>query len=218
MQQNVYREYSWQKGVFVQVAFPGLYPVISRTEAEALQQQANTGQAFPWSDPLITAEQLARDIFKWPVISPQDIVLNNNGSTAQVQLIQQSPSLQVIVTLERLVQHSRTGLWFVTGARTAGLTVDQLRATSVLTSPATIKGTGTLADGQTIATLFDHTLTPLSLLNNPTLNADSVGGYTGMLFYTNRVQNQSGLLLLQSLPPKGSTEVGHLLLTGVILG
>src|SRR5436309_583734 len=38
-QQNVYREYSWQNGRFVQVTFPSLYPVTSRSEAEALQQQ-----------------------------------------------------------------------------------------------------------------------------------------------------------------------------------
>ena len=218
MQQNVYREYSWQHGAFVQVAFPSSYPVTSRGEAEALQQQANNGQTLPWSDPMMTAEQMAKDIFKWPAISPQDAVSNNNGVMAQVQLIQQTPPLQVTVTLERLIQHNSTGLWFVTRAQSTGLTLDQPQVGTLVTSPTTIKGTAALPDGQTMATLFDHTLTPLSLLNNPTLNVAASGTYTGIVLYTNAVQNQPGLLLVQSLPPGGSTETGQLLLIGVILG
>jgi hypothetical protein len=218
LQQYVYREYSWQNSRFVQVTFPSLYPVTSRSEAEALQQQANDGQSMPWSDPLMTAEQMAKDIFKWVANSPQDAVLNNNGTTAQVRLVQQKPHMQVTVTLERLVQQNKTGLWFVTGAQAGGITLNQPQASSMVTSPATIKGVGALTDGQTTATLFDHTLTPLSLLNNPTLNVATNGAYTGMLYYTNSVQNQPGLLLVQSVPPNGSSEAGQLLLTRVILG
>src|SRR5579863_3294568 len=44
LQQNIYREYTWQDGTFRRVAFPGLYPVTSRAEAEALQQDADSGQ------------------------------------------------------------------------------------------------------------------------------------------------------------------------------
>src|SRR5437588_1309006 len=211
LQQNVYREYSWQQGRLVQVVFAGLYPVTSRSEAEALQQQADNGQAGPWNDPLMTAEQMAKDIFKWSAISPQDAVLNNDGITAHVQLIQQSPQLQVTVTLQRLVQHDNKGLWFVTGAQTRDITSDQLQASRVVTSPMTVQGTGALADGQTTATLFDHTLTPLTILNNPTPSVGANGAYNGMLFYTNGVQNQPGLLLIESLPHNGSSEMGRLL-------
>jgi hypothetical protein len=106
----------------------------------------------------------------------------------------------------------------VTGAQAGGITLNQPQASSMVTSPATIEGVGALTDGQTTATLFDHTLTPLSLLNNPTLNVATNGAYTGMLYYTNSVQNQPGLLLVQSVPPSGSSEMGQLLLTRVILG
>ncbi len=218
LQQNVYREYSWQKGTFVQISFPGLYPVTSRGEAEALQQAADNGQTQPWNDPLATAEQMAKDLFKWTATSPQNTVLNNNGVTAQVELIQQNPQIQVTVTLERLIQHDDKGLWFVTAAQSNGMTLAQPQTPGLVTSPTTVQGTGALADGQTSATLFDHTLTPLSLLNNATLNVDSHGTYNGLLFYNNSVQNQPGLLLVQSMPPSGSSEAGQLLLTRVILG
>lgn len=218
LQQNVYREYTWQNGAFVQISFPGLYPVTSRGEAEALQQAADNGQTQPWSDPLATAEQMAKDLFKWTATSPQNTVLNNNGVTAQVELIQQNPQIQVTVTLERLIQHDDKGLWFVTAAQSNGMTLNQPPTSAIVTSPTTVHGTGALADGQSSATFFDHTLTPLSLLNNATLNVDNHGTYNGLLFYNNSVQNQPGLLLVQSMPPSGSSEAGQLLLTRIILG
>jgi hypothetical protein len=214
----VYREYNWQNGRFVQISFPSLYPAASRSEAETLQQQANSGQSLPWSDPLITAKQMATDIFKWPANSSQDTVLNNNGTIAQVQLVQQYPQMRVTVTLKRLLQQNKAGIWFVTEAQTSGIRLKQPQVSNVVTSPASIKGTGALAGGLTTAALFDHTLAPLSLLNNPTLNVDTDGTYAGTLFYTNSVQNQPGLLLIESLPSSGSSEAGQLLLTRVILG
>ena len=217
LQQNIYREYRWFHGTFVQAVFPSLYPVISRSEAEALQQQVNNGQTLPWSDPLATAEQMAKDLFKWPASSSQDSVLNNNGTTAHVLLIQQNPALQVTVTLERLVQHTNKGLWFVTAATSTGITLAQPQTGAAITSPATVQGAGALADGQLTATLYDHTLTSLTLLNNPALTVDTNGAYTGSLFYTNNAHNQPGLLLIQSIPPPGSTEAGQLVLIKVIL-
>lgn len=218
LQQNIYREYRWLNGSFVQVDYPSLYPVTSRSEAEALQQQATSGQSLPWSDPLATAEQMAKDIFKWPGSSSQDSIANNNGVTAQVQLFQQNPSLQITVTLERLVQHNNTGLWFVTAATSSGITLAQPQSGSSISSPVTVNGTGGLTNGQTTATLFDHTYTPLSLLNNPTLSTDSTGTFNGMLFYGNNAPHQEGLLLVQSTPPVGSTEMGQLMLTKVLIG
>ena len=125
-QQNIYREYAWNNGTFVQVNFPGLYPVTSRSEAETLQQQANSGQTLPWTDPLATAEQMAKDILKWQTIDSHDTVLSNDGITAHVKLFQQNPSLEVNVTLERLIQADNHGLWFVVAAQTEGITLDHL--------------------------------------------------------------------------------------------
>ena len=219
LQQNIYREYSWHNGTFIQVPFPSLYPVISRSEAEQLQQQANSGQSgqlVTWSNPLATAEQMAKDLLKWPLISPHDTVVSNNGTTAQVNLFQQSPQMEVTVTLSRLIQQTSGGLWFVTAAHTSGLTLKQNQ--NSITSPLTIQGTGALTDGQTTATLFDHTLSPMAIGSSGLLTADANGNFNGSLTYTTSNADQPGLLLIQSLPPSGSTEVGQMLLTNVIIG
>src|SRR6266700_4196403 len=80
-QQSIYHEYVWQNGSFVQVEFPGLYPVNSRGAAEAIQGETNNGQTFPWNDPLATAEQMAKDIFQWSDSNSQDVVQDNDGTT-----------------------------------------------------------------------------------------------------------------------------------------
>ncbi len=222
LQQNIYREYSWHNGTFIQVPFPSLYPVTSRSEAEQLQQQANSGQSgqpgqlIPWSNPLATAEQMAKDILKWPLISSRDTVVSNNGTTAQVNLFQQNPQMEVVVTLSRLIQQTNGGLWFVTAAHTNGLALKQVPGS--ITSPLLIQGTGALADGQTTAILFDHTLSPMAIGSSRLLAVDANGNFNGSLTYTNSNVGQSGLLLIQSLPPSGSTEMGQMLLTNVIIG
>jgi hypothetical protein len=218
LQQNIYREYRWEHGAFVQITFPGLYPVTSRSEAEALQQQANSGQPLPWSDPILTAQQMAKDIFKWSDGGTQNTVLSNNGTIAQVQLVEQSVPMTVTVTLKRLIQQNKTGLWFVVAAQTSGITLNTTNLVKPIASPMNVTGSNALADGITTATIFDHTLTPLSLLNNPTLKVETSGNYSGSLYYSNAMHDQEGLVLVQSLPPSGSTEVGQLILAKVLLG
>jgi hypothetical protein len=231
LQQNIYREYTWQNGTFNRVAFPGLYPVTSRAEAEALQQDADSGQTLPWNDPLATAEELSRDVFKWPTVDARDTVLSNDGITAQVQLFQANPHLTVNVTLQRLLQHDNKGLWFVVAAYTTGVTLGlagQKRTTlpqdistqTMLHSPIQLSGTSVLADGSTSTTLFDHTLTAIASATTIPLQVSADGTYTGSLAYSGIIPDQQGLLLIASQPlaANNAVENGQLLLVPVLLG
>ncbi len=226
LEQNVYREYAWHNGMFIQREFPGLYPVTSRSEAEALQDEANNGLSLPWSDPLLTAEQLARDIFQWSGSDVQDTLQDNDGMTAHVLLAQKDPPLRVTVTLQRLIQPGSRGLWFVTAAQTRGITLNQAVLQPFVTSPLTIHGSIDLAKGRATTTLFDHTLMPLQTLISPAFTVSAEGAYSETISYTNRVPDQPGLLLIEDLPTKptiahGKAQPpapGQLLLTNLILG
>ena len=218
MQQNLYQEYRWQHGTFVQVAFPGLYPVTDRSEAEALQEQANNGASLPWINSQITAEQMAKDILQWSSGDYQEKVLDNDGTTAHILLVQKQPEMAVTVTLTRIIQNNTKGLWFVTGAQTQGITLEQSQFLAPVTSPIALHGTVSTKDGQATATLFDHTLTAISSLNNTTLSVTADGSYTGSILYSNNKQIQQGLLLLENVPSSKSSEAGQLLLTSVLLG
>ncbi len=234
-QQYIYHEYAWQGNALQQVIFPGFYPVTSRAEAEALQQQANSGQTLPWSDPLATAEAMAKDLLQWPTTSdPQNIVLSNNGTTAQVSLAQQNPPLALDVTLERLVQQNSKGLWFVVAAHTQGITAGldgqdmtslpqanpQASPQPLAPSPLTLQGTGALVDGQSTATLFDHTLSPISSASGVSLQVNADGTYSGSLTYTTLIPGQEGVLLIESLPQAANdaVEQGQVLIAPVLLG
>jgi hypothetical protein len=231
LQQNIYREYAWQNGAFHRVTFPGLYPVSSRAEAEALQQDADSGQTLPWNDPLATAEELSRDVFMWQTVDARDTILSNDGTTAQAQLFQSSPHMLVTVTLQRLLQHDSKGLWFVIAAYTEGITLglagqkattlpQNISAQITLHSPISLSGTSVLADGSTDATLFDHTLTPITGATNIPLQVSADGTYSGSLTCSRIIPDQQGLLLIASQPlaANNAIENGQLLLVPVLLG
>ncbi|MGH2497768.1 MAG: hypothetical protein ACRDIV_23950 [Ktedonobacteraceae bacterium] len=231
LQQNIYREYAWQNDAFHRVAFPALYPVTSRVEAEALQQDADSGQTLPWNDPLAAAEELSKDVFKWPVVDARDTALSNDGVTAQVELFQSNANMIVNVTLQRLLQHDNKGLWFVVAAHTNGITLglagqqrttlpQNISTSTMLHSPIQLSGASALADGSTSATLFDHTLTAITSVTTIPLQVSADGTYTGALNYGGIIADQQGLLLIQSTPLAANNQVesGQLLLVPALLG
>lgn len=222
LQQNIYREYRWTKGALVQTIFPALYPVTSRSEAEELQNEANQGQTTPGINPLITAQEMARDLFRWPDSKMQATLQDTNTTTAHVLLVHDNPRLEVTVTLNRLIQHTSSGLWFVTGAHTAGITVNQVPIAIPVASPMSVQGTIKHIDGHVDVRLFDHTLTLLSKptqSNYPNFIVHTNGHYTATTPYNNPIiPNQPGLLLIEDIPSKKSKDAGLLLLTSVLLG
>jgi hypothetical protein len=224
LQQNIYREYAWHTDHFTQVPFPAFYPVASKTEAQALQQGFNNGQQMLWHDPLTTSQQMAKDLLQWST-TPSARLISQPNDTAVVELTSQSPRMTVDVTLQQLVQPGSNGLWFVTDARTKGMLLTQAGTLNEplpasVTSPLSFSGANALIDGHTSATLFDHTLTPLSTVNNVPLTVQPNSAYAGTLTYSGLLRGQQGVLLIESLPTaqNQAKEPGQLVLTSVILG
>lgn len=224
LQQNIYQEYTWRQGAFVQVPYPSFYPVSSQAEAEELQRSANGRQNVPWRDPLATALQMSKDLLQWSP-APEAQVLTRSARAAVVQLTRQSPRVLLVVTLKQLVASGTDGLWFVTDARTRGITITRAGTLneplpSPQVSPLRFGGAGALIDGHTTATLFDHTMAPVNkAVNMPvTVHADS--SYSGSLPYHNLSAGQQGVLLISSLPETKNLkqEAGQVLLAGVLLG
>jgi hypothetical protein len=217
-QQNVYREYAWQNGTLRQITFPGLYPVTSRSEAMALQDETQGGQPMiPWNDPLATAEQMAQDLFHWQNKEISGAIQDNNVIDAHVQLEQKITHQHIFVSLARLIQHDTRGLWFVTGAQTPGITLDQSALANVLTSPITLQGTITATHDPIEVTLFNHTLNAIRLHAGDKIQPNDDNTFKGSITYDSIFPNQSGLLLLQTKPDTESKESGYLYLTNVLL-
>ncbi len=215
--QNIYREYAWKNGQFIQVSFPGFYPVTSRTEAEALQAQFDAGQLLPWADPLITTSHMAQELFHWTNSDMQVTMQNNNGMTAHVLLVQKAPHIAVMVTLQRLIQPDSSGLWFVTQAQSNSLTLDASPANSLVTSPLPLTMSGPPGGGTMTITLLNHALSPIpiSFRSKPASSVQTYGTVSGTLSFTAIVPDQPGLLLLTLLAP--DKQSGQLLLRNFIL-
>lgn len=216
LQQNVFQEYSWTDGALNQIQFPGLYPVTSRSEAEALQDEANNGQALPWSDPVSTAQQMAEDLFQWPRNTIATTLKKNKATEAQVLLTKKDTHIAVSVTLTRLIQPDKRGLWWVTSAQTPGISLDQSQFNSPLSSPLLLQGLITPTTDKVAATLFNHTLTAIHTSNDATLQTDDSGHFSGTLSYANIFPDQPGLLLITEYP-KDAKNDAYLLLTNLIL-
>lgn len=215
-QQDIYQEYRWQNGMFIQTIFPGLYPVITRHEAELLQHRWDNGDMLPWHDPLITAQQMARDLLHWSDIDFSSTLVDLSATTAHIVLRHQHPLLTLQVTLQRLIQQDSDGLWFVTSAQTPGITLDRPLLQDPQSSPLTLSGTSPTHTTVFSVSLFDHTLTEFSTLAPPQFTLAS-RRYTGTVLYMNSVSNQPGLLLLEQSPANNHGE-GQLVLQGMLLG
>jgi hypothetical protein len=224
LQQNIYHEYAWRAGHFVQVLFPGFYPVTSQAEAEVLQQNFDQLQNMPWNNPVATALQMSKDLLHWTHAPTSQLVSQKDG-TALVELKEQKPPIDLDVTLRQLIQPGQQGLWFVTEANTGGLLLS--RSTSDLdqpfqssvTSPIQLSGANALIDGRTTATLLDHTLMPVAGANNVLLTVNKDSTFSDSLTYAHLVSAQPGVLLIESmpLPENAATEPGQILLLSVLL-
>lgn len=153
--QDLFREFTWSAGVgtFVQVAFPGFFPDMTRFEAEADQVQVNQGHQ-PWKlSAVMTAQALAASnkLLQWGPNAPATI-LSGGGShdakgVAQVKSTKPG-SGSIIVTMYRLEGNTNNGIWVVTRVDANGMTITTPVTSTSISSPLTVTGTGSAFEGK----------------------------------------------------------------------
>jgi len=167
MTPDLFREFAWSAsdGTLVQAAFPGIFPDLTRYQAEASQALVNQGQDTWKNDPQAVAKALAVKFFGWQrtlttkVLSgggPQDV-----DATVQVQEApmqggpQQSPS--AIVTLSRL-QGNTHNMWVAIGVKDGtALTLTSIQPKSLIASPVKLEGKGSAFENTVgMAYILDH--------------------------------------------------------------
>jgi len=151
--QDLFREFKWSggAGTFVQVTFPGIFPDLTRYQAEADQEQVNQGHQ-PWKlDADMTANALAVNMLKWST-SAQATIVSGGGSRdldAVVTVKSSSPGGGTItVTLSRLEGNSNGGIWEATAVQAGNVaTITAPVNRDLLTSPVTVVGTSPAPGG-----------------------------------------------------------------------
>jgi Immunoglobulin-like domain of bacterial spore germination len=181
---DLFREFKWSDGAgtFVPTAFPGLFPDLTRWQAEADQHAVNTGSAAWKTNAVQVAQRMAAQLLQWPVTSPASTVSGGSGQDvdAVVQVKGPNPGgMAVNVTLSRL-EGNTSHMWVVIGVTSGNgvLTITTPVKGDRLTSPTTITGTGSAFEGVIgRAFILDHLYTAIG-------QAQVKGGSHGLTTYT----------------------------------
>ncbi len=167
MTTDLFREFDWssEAGTLVQTAFPGLFPDLTRYQAEADQARVNQGQETWKNDPATVAKALVGQFFDWkrPVTTkvlsgggPRDVSASVLVQETPVQGAQtQGPSIKV--TLSRLEGNTHNFWAAIAVEDGTMLTLKNIEPRSLITSLVTLEGTGAAFEAEIgRAVVFDH--------------------------------------------------------------
>jgi hypothetical protein len=161
------REFKWSDGAgtLVQISFPGIFPDLTRYEAELDQTQVNVGTQ-PWKlSAIATAQEFGSTLLHWNPNAPATIVTGGGQHDvgAIVNLKSLSPGNKSIqLSMTRLEDNADGGIWIVTSAQSASVSITSPQNLGSITSPLTITGTGTAFEGMIgKVTILDHLYNPL---------------------------------------------------------
>src|SRR5216683_1255949 len=162
MTPDLFREFDWssEEGTLVQTAFPGLFPDLTRYQAEADQARINQGQDSWKNDPVKVATAFEAQFLAWQR-GVRATLLSGGGPhdvSAAVRVQETAvQGAQIKLTLSRLESNTHN-FWVVIAAEDdTMLTLTNIDARQLVASPITLEGTGSAFEaeiGQAI--VYDH--------------------------------------------------------------
>src|SRR5260370_41661590 len=166
---DLYREFKWSDsaGTLTQVAFPGLYPDLTRYQAEFEQHEVNTGQGFQqWRmSAVTTAQNFAQFVLGWDPTPSTTVVSGGGTHDARAVLLVKNPSTAntaIQLSLSRLELNTNGGIWEVTDVATDGMALTSPHNAQQLTSPVQLAGNNAAFAGKlTTIAVFDHDRTAI---------------------------------------------------------
>lgn len=203
---DLFREFAWSAGAgtFVPVSFPGLYPDLTRYQAEADQQQVNQGQN-PWKlDAASVARTLAVTFLKWSNTATTTVV--SGGGTHDTSAVVNVRSTDVVastitVSLSRLEGNIHGGIWEATDVKTDGLSITSPQTRDRLNSPVTVTGTGSAFEGVVgTVSVLDHLYNDIGHATVQGATGNGTTMFTVAVNYmsTFKTGAQEGVLMLYS--------------------
>ena len=213
--QDLFREFKWSDGAgtLIPVSFPGMYPDMTRYQAENDQAQVNQGKD-PWKlNAVQVANHMAADahLLNWPGNAPTTVVSGGGSSDNDAVVTVKNPTPvgnTIKVSLERLEGNTNGGIWEVVSVTAVGMSITAPQSRDILTSPVKVTGTGNAFEGVIGSIdILDHLYTPIGHAN--------VRGATGngnTTFSTNVTYNstfkggkQEGIVVLYAANNAGSS-------------
>lgn len=222
---DLFREFKWSDGAgtLVQVPFPGLFPVLTRYQADFDQQQVNEGHQ-PWQiSASMTAQALAANLLKWAPDSPATIVQGGGKQdvNAVVDVKSTNPGGGTIrVALSRLYGNTNGGIWIATGVSSPGLSITAPAPLDRLTSPLNVAGTTNAINGKAgTVRILDHTETDIGHADVQPSQSTGSATYNVTVSYntTFKTGSQEGIVALYVMNAGGNAIAGAVM-EKVLLG
>lgn len=201
---DLFREWQWSDGAgtLVQVSFPGLYPDLTRYQAENDQAHVNAGVNAGQNGWKLSATQVAQrmasQLLGWS--SAVGTVTSGGGShdaTAIVTVHNGGSGANVItVTMARLEGNTNGGIWIVTAVSFNGYSLTAPASRNQISSPVAVTGSGTAVSGS-IGTVkvLDHLYNDIGHAD-VRANGSSNSFSTSVTYHASFQGVQEGLLIL----------------------
>src|SRR5260221_1373633 len=205
---DLYREFKWSDsaGTLTQVAFQGLYPDPTRSQAEFEQHEVNTGQGFQqWRlSAVTTAQNFAQFVLGCAPTPPTTVVSGRRTHDARAVVLVKNPSAAnaaIQLSLSRLELNTNGGIWEVTDVATDGISITAPQPLQQLTSPVQVTGSNAAFAGKlTTITVFDHDRTAIGQVTVTQANGAGNTPFARRVPYASSFQGgtQEGSIVLYS--------------------
>lgn len=215
MTRDLFREFKWSDGAgtMVPVSFPGIFPDMTRYQAENDQAQVNQGQDAWKLNAAQVANHLATDthLLNWRG-NPQAVVASGGGSNDNDAIVTLENPAQagnkIKVSLQRLEGNTNGGLWEVVSVTASGMSITSPQSRDILSSPVNVAGTGYASEG-VIGTVdvLDHLYTPIGHAQVKSSTGNGNSTFSTVVSYTTTFKggNQDGLVVLYAANNAGSS-------------
>lgn len=206
---DLFHEFAWsvRKETFVQVAFPGIYPDLTRYQAEADQAAVDQGHDEWKTAALLVARACVVNYLKWGDTTRATTLIGGGlyDLGAVIQVTSSDPGTRAVkVILRRLESNATTGIWIVSELQADGLSITTPKQLDTLNNPITITGLGTPVAGKIgTMSIWDHTLTSHGLV---LVTGSASNPFSATTSYTPSAQKaaEEGIVMLFAANAKGN--------------
>ncbi|MBV9229702.1 MAG: hypothetical protein JOZ18_10350 [Chloroflexi bacterium] len=222
---DLFREFAWSDGAgtLVPVSFPGIFPDLTRYQAELDQGDVNQGHQ-PWKlSAGMVANALAAGMLAWPARAPATIVSGGGQHDMDAIVNVKNPGAgdaTIQVSMSRL-EGKLNGIWEVAAVGSAGMTITSPKDRDLLNSPLTVTGMGS-ANKDKIGTVvvLDHLYDDIGHTDATGVTGDSgTTTFSTNVSYTSsfKIGAQEGIVALYAYSATGNTITGAVMLKELLM-
>ncbi len=225
---DVFREYQWQNGAFVQVLFPGIFPDMTHYQAEQDQAQLNADLAAGiksnnWKATLYgPAQHLAKDIFHWTQIDTHAVTVSNHDGVYIVAITNLGPGGGGFDARMYHLDYNITNIYEITQVTSidGNVSINAPGATTEVSSPVTVSGS-TLASGSILGKIVVYSDIYITVGDTGDIHSPAPSGYVSftkpVTYQLNAPGMQEGAIAFYDTNQNNTNAINQVILIKVFL-